>query len=523
MISPEIRRDAVLPAALLGLLLATSLLRPLLPIDETRYAAVAWEMWLRGDFLVPHLNGQPYHHKPPLLFWLIHAGWALFGVNDWWPRLISPSFAAATMILTGLLGRRLWPGRPKVARMAPLILLASLLFTYFASALMFDAMLAFFVAAGFAGIVNAWQGGAGARGFGLLAVAMGGAMYAKGPVALIHLLPVALFAPWWMREQRPRWSRWYAGVLLATLGGAALILAWAIPAGIAGGEQYRDAIFWGQTAGRMVHSFAHRAPWWFYLAYLPLILAPWLLWTRWWRGIGEGLMQESGFRFVIFAALFCLAFFSIVSGKRLHYLLPEFALFALAVARSAADSEPRRGSLVVPALTLVAAGGAAIIAAPVLAMRLGGLDDVAVLAWGGALALASGAVLAACRPAMPVTDVRRVATATICAAAGHLLAFDIAMREPYGVHAMADRLAQFERDGRPLAFEGRYHGDWTFAGRLGRPLEEVPEGGIDGWLAAHPDGRAVVDYRDPAELPVDARIEYSQRYRGRFVAILAAR
>ncbi len=42
-----------------GLLVGVSLaIRPLFPIDETRYAAVAWEMWLRDDFLVPHLNGE---------------------------------------------------------------------------------------------------------------------------------------------------------------------------------------------------------------------------------------------------------------------------------------------------------------------------------------------------------------------------------------------------------------------------------------------------------------------------------
>ncbi|VAW74626.1 Polymyxin resistance protein ArnT, undecaprenyl phosphate-alpha-L-Ara4N transferase; Melittin resistance protein PqaB, partial [hydrothermal vent metagenome] len=44
-------------------------LRPLLPVDETRYLSVAWEMWSRGDFLVPYLNGEAYSHKPPLLFW----------------------------------------------------------------------------------------------------------------------------------------------------------------------------------------------------------------------------------------------------------------------------------------------------------------------------------------------------------------------------------------------------------------------------------------------------------------------
>ena len=58
--------------------------RPPLPVDETRYLAVAWDMWREGHYLVPHLNGDPYSHKPPMLFWLMTAGWHLFGVNDWW-------------------------------------------------------------------------------------------------------------------------------------------------------------------------------------------------------------------------------------------------------------------------------------------------------------------------------------------------------------------------------------------------------------------------------------------------------
>src|SRR5262247_2750100 len=54
-----------------------------IPIDETRYLSVAWEMWLRGDFALPMLNGVPYTHKPPVLFWLMHLGWSVFGVNAW--------------------------------------------------------------------------------------------------------------------------------------------------------------------------------------------------------------------------------------------------------------------------------------------------------------------------------------------------------------------------------------------------------------------------------------------------------
>ena len=73
------RRHALLVPALLWLAVVVAALfsRTLWPVDETRYASVAWEMWLRGDLLVPHLNGETYSHKPPLLFWLIQLGWSV--------------------------------------------------------------------------------------------------------------------------------------------------------------------------------------------------------------------------------------------------------------------------------------------------------------------------------------------------------------------------------------------------------------------------------------------------------------
>ena len=201
-------------------------------------------MWTRHQWLVPHLNGEPYTQKPPLLFWLMHAGWAAFGVNEWWPRLISPLFAAGTLAATLALARGLWPQRPDVARMAPFVLLASLLYAYFASALMFDAMLSFFVSLGLLGIVRAWRRADLRGGFVMLALGLIGALYSKGPVALVHLLPAALFAPWWMREQRPAWRPWMLGVAAALGVGAMAILAWAVPAAMAGGPVYGRAIFW---------------------------------------------------------------------------------------------------------------------------------------------------------------------------------------------------------------------------------------------------------------------------------------
>lgn len=519
-------RDTWLLATLLGLLAAVALARPLLPIDETRYAAVAWEMWDGNSFLVPLRNGEAYHHKPPLLFWLVHAGWALFGVNEWWPRLISPLFAAGTLAVCVALGRRLWPERPAVARMAPFVLLASLLYAYFATALMFDAMLGFFVALGLYGIVRAWQDG-GRRGFAWLALGLGGALYAKGPVALLHLLPAALFAPWWMRERRahgPHWGRWYAGVGLALLGGAALILAWAIPAGIAGGPEYRNAIFWGQTAGRMASSFAHRAPWWFYLAWLPLMLAPWLLWPRWWPGLRRELLAESGARLLLLSLGVTLLGFSLISGKRWHYLLPQFVPYALLCARALDGSRASRLTQWLPGIALLLVGAAAIAARPRIALALGAERGAGAGLWAAAaVAIVAGVLLLRRKPADALADVRAIAVATLLSIAAFFGAADLLLREPYDVARTAAQIAREQAAGREVAIVGDYHGQWHLAGRLHRPLIEIETGELQGWLAAHPGGRVVVIVRRGDQPPTGLQPVFEQRrYRGGRLLIFGA-
>lgn len=508
--------------ALLALLAAAGLLRPLLPIDETRYAAVAWEMWLRGEWLVPHLNGQPYSHKAPLLFWMIHAGWAVFGVHEGWLRLIGPLLAAGTLVLTARAARLLWPERPAVAEAAPLVLVSSALFAYFATALMFDLLLSLWVTLGWLALLRAWRHGTRARDFVLLGAALGGALLAKGPAALVHLLPVALAAPWWMREQRPAWRRWYAGVGLALVGGAALALAWAIPAGLVGGPAYREAIFWGQTAGRMVRSFAHQGPWWYYLPLAPLLLAPWLLWPRWWRALAPAWRADSGLRFVLLGALITLLVFSLVSGKRPHYLLPAFPLVALLVVRALDGDSAPPGRPWGPALSLVAIGAVAALAGPWLGHRDIGVDDVAAFVPAGLTVVGAGVVLILLRPAAPPVNVRRLALAAVVGWAALGAAAGLALRETHDVQEMGRRLAQYEREGREVAVEARLHdGQWIFAGRLRRPLVEMTAAEIPAWLAADPTRRAIVFYRHEQELPAGLRTEVSRRYRGVWMAVLA--
>ena len=128
-------RLGLIAAAWVALMALALTLRPLLPIVETRYLGVAWEMHLSGDWLVPKLNGAAYSHKPPLLFWLINLGWQVFGVTETWGRLVAPLFGLGSLALTAVLARQLWPSRDDtaLAATATLILFSTATWVYMAS------------------------------------------------------------------------------------------------------------------------------------------------------------------------------------------------------------------------------------------------------------------------------------------------------------------------------------------------------------------------------------------------------
>lgn len=482
--------------------------RPLIPIDETRYVSAAWEMWLRGDFLVPFKNGEPYSHKPPFMFWMFHAGWALFGVNDWWPRMVLPLFSAGSMLLTYRLARRLWPGRAGLGGQATLVLSSALLWIVFSTSVMFDVLLAFWVLLGMHGVLGAAEGKR--RGFVMLGIAIGMGVLTKGPVILLNLLPITVLAPWW--NPGLKWSRWFGGVGLAVLLGAAIALAWALPAGMAGGEAYRNAIFWGQTADRMVDSFAHRRPVWWYLPLLPVMLFPWFVWPGLWQALArhrrEGL--DRGTRFCLAWMLPIFVAFSFISGKQPHYLVPLFPAFALLTARVLTDRvQPRVG---LPALLAAVLGGALMMAASgqIASLR----DQVALLPplWPGVLLVLLALVVwvAGRRGFSPVLSLAVLGVGTLA------LVQCAAMRsiDPlYDVKPMALAIKQVQDEGMPVANAATYHAQYQFLGRLEVPLVELRGAELTRWLAIHPEAYAVIYVKDTRLLDgINAR--HKQMYRG---------
>ncbi|MFN9103362.1 MAG: ArnT family glycosyltransferase [Betaproteobacteria bacterium] len=520
------RADTALALALLALFAASALWRPLLPIDETRYASVAWEMWLRGDPLLPMLNGEPYAHKPPLLMWLLHAGWAVGGVGTLWPRLLQALLAAATVAATVALARTLWPRQPALPGLAALLLVACPVFAYHASALMFDMLLALFVVLAWWGLALAATG-APRRGLAWLALGLAGGLLSKGPATWLHVLPLALAAPWWLRRPpRPwaAWAPWARGVAMATAAAALPLLIWALAAASAGGPAYRDELLWRQTAGRMVQAFAHRQPAWYYLAWLPVLALPWWPWRAWWPALRRALRRgDRGTRFALAGVLLPLLGFSLLSGKRFAYLLPELVLLALLAARGLAWRASGPCTARGPGLALAVMGAVALAVAAPMARAAGGWPAVQPWIVAALLAVALGVALAAW-PAFADTRsaVRAAAVAGTMAFAALLAGFTLAMREPYELQGTARQLAAFEAEGRPVAIVGRYHGQWSFVGRLRRPLAEIDAAAVGPWLAGHPGGRVLLTLRDAQGVPPGPRVLERWRYRGGWLLLLAA-
>jgi 4-amino-4-deoxy-L-arabinose transferase-like glycosyltransferase len=468
--------------ALWLLVMLTSLLtRPLLPVDETRYATVAWEMWLRGDFLVPYLNGEPYSHKPPLFFWLIHAGWWLFGVHEWVVRAIAPLLALLTLLATANLAHKCWPDDVATARLAPWIVFGSIFFTTFFSWVQIDLLLVLFTVLAITGVVTAARGNR--AGWLLTGVAIGLGVLAKGPVMLLQVLPVALLAPLWLDEWRRAttphfWWSWYAGIVASVTVGTVIALGWALPAAEAGGDAYREAILWGQTANRMMQSFAHAHPVWWYLPWLAVLFAPWVLLPCLWSALRYSRpWRDEGLRLCLVWMAGAFVLMSLVSGKQVKYLL-------FIVLPRTLDQAPW-------------------------------INNVQPL-WGGLL-VAAAIVMVMLRPVSVARYPVRMTLFSVFVA-GVIYAGIFRTAAPaYDVQAVSRVIAAAQAAGRRVASVAHYHGQFGFIGRLQQALVQLDSDGALAWAAQHPDDLLVVITRKaPEQYP---KAVFTQPYRSGYLAV----
>ncbi|MFD1797380.1 glycosyltransferase family 39 protein [Paracoccus aurantiacus] len=471
------------------------LLRPLLPIDETRYVAAAWEMHQGGPVFVPHLNGALYGHKPPLLFWLINLVWMVAGVSEFAARLVAPAFAVASVAATGVLAKRLWPDQPWRGGAAALILAVSPLFLLFGSSTMFDAMLGFATLAAMLAIWKAATDPHRRANWLWLGAAIALGVYAKGPVILIHVLPVALLMPLWAGRPQPKPGVWYRGVGLSILVALAFVALWLLPSIILGGEAYRTEVLWRQSAGRMVSSFAHQRPFWFFLALLPLMLWPFGWTLRGLSSLRPAILSASPqTRMLVVWFLGALIIFSAISGKQLHYIIPELPALALLISGGLPARQWRARDLwlALPVLLVLLV---------VLAAMTGNIADLQRMefrlpVWAGVLGILAFAAGAAAFLKLRSSTIALAALPLALIVGLHFAASPLLFGH-YDMRALGKAVAPYDKSGIAVT-DGTYHAQLNFAGRLTQPVARLGDpASVERWRHEHPDGLLLDQSTDP--------------------------
>ena len=127
----QIRQSSALhPGKILLLVIIYGLLwfgtlnyRHLIPSDEGRYAEIAREMLVTGDWITPRYNGYKYFEKPPLQAWATATAFQAFGIGDWQARLWTALTGFLTILLVGFTGARIF--NPRAGWLAAVVLASS--------------------------------------------------------------------------------------------------------------------------------------------------------------------------------------------------------------------------------------------------------------------------------------------------------------------------------------------------------------------------------------------------------------
>jgi 4-amino-4-deoxy-L-arabinose transferase-like glycosyltransferase len=337
--------------------------------DEGRYAEIAREMVIAGDYVTPRDDFELYFEKPPLVYWAEAAAIQIFGVNEFAVRLPAALFSIGQVVVAAALAEAMFGAA--AGFFAALVLALSPLFFGFARFATLDPALAFFLAAALGAFYAAARGDSfsrpPARRWLLISAAMLAlGTLAKGPIAL--LLGGAIALAWMAIERRLRQVTQMPLVWCLVIY-AAIVVPWFVLVE-ARNPGFVHFFIVHEHLERYVASSEHEwGPWFF----IPIVIGgawPWIFfvppgWSamRAGDGLPESARDPSGrraaarFLAVWFVVIF--VFFSIPRSKLGSYILPALPPLAIiagyGLARvSALDALRRRRLLAVIAIANLA-------------------------------------------------------------------------------------------------------------------------------------------------------------------------
>lgn len=336
--------------------------RRLVKSDEGRYAEIAREMVVSGDWITPRLNDIKYFDKPPLQYWATAAFYKAFGIDEWTARLWNALTGLATVLFTAFFAARLFGRGVGVA--AGVVTGSSALLVGAAHFLTLDMGLACFMTLALGSFLLAQRDGAtaGETRNWMLAAWAGAALgtLSKGLPAVVLPAAVLVLYSLWQRDAR-LWTRLHLGK------GLILFLAIAAPwfiAVSAANPEFARFFFWFEHVERFLTRVHGRyQPWWYFIPVLAAGMLPWTLLVP--KALILGVRPDPRSRFQPVRMLWLWAvvifmFFSASSSKLASYVLPVVPALAVLLALALRETPARRLRW---ALAPVALGGLALAAA----------------------------------------------------------------------------------------------------------------------------------------------------------------
>lgn len=304
--------------------------RALWDIDEGMHAATSKDMVLSGDWLTPRYNGEKFYDKPPLHNWLVAISFLIFGFTEFAARLPAALLGLGCVMVTYLLGRRIFG--PAGAFLSALVLATSAEYLVLSRVVVHDISLTFFITLSLTLFYLGYDNKRHRRALFLLGYAsMGCAVLAKGPIgALLPAMIIGLFLI--IKKQlgfiKHMQIGWGILILLAVAAPWYILISLKDP-------EYFGYFFIKQNLGNFFSGqVRHPEPVYYYIPVLMGGMFPWstflpLALFRAVRAHGATYNDGRLLALIWFAAVFI--FFSLASSKLGTYILPLLPAAALLV------------------------------------------------------------------------------------------------------------------------------------------------------------------------------------------------
>ncbi len=301
---------------------------PFAETSDARYSEIAYEAFQFGDWLVPHQNRMAHITKPPMVYWFVAAGYAVFGVNEVGGRFFSGLFGLLCALLVFFLAR-FFVDRDIEAFLAAIMFETSPLIIGAGRIVTTDIFLLFFMLLAMYGFLMLYSQKKDS-GTWVFWLALGLSGMVKGPIGLLLVggitgifLSIEHDTETLKRLLRPFpifsflvLAFWWPVFIMAKVPGA-----------------FHYLVVEQMLSRFSSHGLGHPQPFSFYLYLFPATTFPWVIPAM--EGVFQSVRAKRSWETVLLLCwlLFPIVFFTIPSSKLILYVLFSVPPVAIIAAR----------------------------------------------------------------------------------------------------------------------------------------------------------------------------------------------